>query len=63
MSTPPTKTPLLTLRAFVLILVSLLVAAIAGFLTYLGSREIVGAVLAGGGAFAATLKLLDTLVA
>lgn len=59
----PTKQPLLTLRTAVVLFCALIVGATVGGLTYLGSREIVGGILAGGTAFAGAVIWLDNVIA
>lgn len=64
MSAPPSKKqPLLTLRAAVVALGALIVGTIAGGLTYFGTRDAAGALLATGGTFAASVLWLDRIVA
>jgi hypothetical protein len=62
-SPKPNKQPLLTLRATVVMLCALLIGAAAGALTYLGTQELAGAVLAGVSAFAGAVVWLDKIVA
>ena len=50
-SPTPDKQPLLSLRTAVVLLTALVVGATAGGLTYLGTKQLAGAVLAGGTAF------------
>lgn len=65
MSTPqpqPTATRLMTLRTLVLLVVGLLAAAAAGYLTYVSTKSSATATLSAAGTFAATVKLLHELV-
>jgi hypothetical protein len=57
------KQPLLTLRTAVVLLCALIVGAAAGGLTYLGTKELTSAVLAGGTAFAGAVIWLDKIIA
>lgn len=59
----PTKQPLLPLRTAVVLLCALIVSAVVGGLTYLGSRQLAGAILAGGTAFAGAVIWLDKIIA
>ena len=54
--------PLLTVRAAVILLLSLLVGVAAGGLTYLVRRSLPEAVLAGGAATGSALLLFNTLI-
>jgi hypothetical protein len=54
--------PLLSLRSLVLIVVAAMVAVAVGALTWWQFRAAPGVLLAGGGAFGATLKALHELV-
>lgn len=63
MPTPKPNKPILTLRATVLLLCALLIAAAAGALTYLSARQVPTAVIVGGSAFAAALMWLNKIVA
>lgn len=59
----PTKQPLLPLRTAVVLLCALIVGAVVGGLTYLGSKELASALLAGGTAFAGAVLWLDRVIA
>lgn len=59
----PTKQPLLPLRTAVVLLCALIVSTVVGGLTYLGSKELAGAILAGGAAFAGAVIWLDKIIA
>ncbi len=61
-SNPAPKPPLLTLRVVVLLLTSVLVSVGTGVLTHLSGQPTATAVLAGAGAFAATLVGLHEIV-
>ena len=64
-SPPPPEsepTPLLTVRATVILLLAVLVGITAGVLTYLAQRSVPGAVLAGGGATGAAIALFNTII-
>ncbi|MCV7080123.1 hypothetical protein [Mycolicibacterium insubricum] len=54
--------PLIPLRTAVVLLASLLIAAIAGRLTYLTSHDIPKALLAAGAAFGGGAVCLNTLI-
>ncbi|MEU7143890.1 hypothetical protein ABZ942_30915 [Nocardia sp. NPDC046473] len=53
---------MLDLRAIVLIAISLLVSIAAGWLTVQSGHPLAAGVLAGGGAFTATMLFLDKMV-
>jgi hypothetical protein len=59
----PTADKLLPLRSAVVFLFALLIATAAGTLSYLGAREIVAAVGAGGVAFGGVVFFLDKIIA
>jgi len=59
----PDKKGLLTLRAALVLSCALIVGTLAGGLTYLGTRELAKAVLAGGGAFAVSVIWFDKIIA
>ena len=59
----PTKKGLLTLRAALVLFCALFIGALAGGLTYFGTREPAKAVLAGGGAFAGAVIWFDKIIA
>jgi hypothetical protein len=61
-SQPHWPPPILSLRSFVLIATAVCVALTAGSLTYAAEPSLPAAVLAGGVAFAATLKILNGLI-
>jgi hypothetical protein len=54
--------PLLTPRAFLVLLAALLAAAAAGILSYLAALNVPAAVLVGFGAFGVALPLLHNLL-
>jgi hypothetical protein len=54
--------PLLTLRAALILIAALVIGAAAGILAYLAGARPAEAVLTGGGAFGATVALLNTLI-
>lgn len=62
-SPTPDKQPLLSLRTAVVLLTALVVGATAGGLTYLGTKQLAGAVLAGGTAFGGAVIWLDKIIA
>ena len=62
-SPKPNKPPLPSLRSTVVMLCALLVAGAAGGHTYLSTRDLAGALLAGGTAFAGAIVWLDKIVA
>lgn len=59
----PKDSPLLSLRATVVLFCALIVGASAGGLTYLGSNNVSQAVLAGGAAFGAGVLWLHSIIA
>ncbi len=58
----PQGPPLFTLRTLVILVVAALFGIAAGVLTYMGTKKLPEAVLAGGGAFGACLLGLHQLV-
>ncbi len=61
---PSPKSPqLLPLRSAVVLLFALLIGALVGGLTYLGSNDLTSSVLTGGGAFATAVLWLDKIIA
>ena len=64
MPTPPADepTPLLTVRATVILLLALLIGITAGLLTYLAQHSVPEAILTGGGATGAATALLNTII-
>jgi hypothetical protein len=58
----PSRSPLLSLRSLVLLVVALLIGAVGGALTWLSTHSAPGAIFAGGATFGAALKLLHELV-
>jgi hypothetical protein len=58
----PARSPLLSLRSFVILVVALLIAAGGGALTWLSTHSVPGAILVGGGSFGGALKLIHELV-
>lgn len=63
MTRPDKPTALLTLRAAIVLLLSVLAAAAAAGLTWFYKRDAAEAALAGLGAFAAGAKFFDWLIA
>jgi hypothetical protein len=59
----PKSNKLMSLRAAVVLLLALIVGVAVGALTYFGAKELPGAVLAGGGAFAAAVVWFDKIIA
>jgi hypothetical protein len=58
----PRRPPLFTLRTLVILVVAALFGIAAGVLTYMGTKKLPEAVLAGGGAFGVCLLGLHQLV-
>lgn len=61
MSTPP-PSPLLTVRAAVVLLTAIVVGLVAGALGYLAHHDVATGVLIGGGALGAALLLFHSLL-
>ena len=61
MSTPP-PSPLLTVRAAVVLLTALVVSLVAGGLGYLAHHDVATGVLIGGGAMGGAVALVHTLL-
>jgi hypothetical protein len=59
---PDERGPLLTQRAAVIFITALVIGATAGVLGYLAGARLAEAVLTGGGAFGATVALLNNLI-
>jgi len=61
---PPSagRPPLLTQRAAIIFIAALAIGIAAGILAYLAGARPAAAVLTGGGAFAAAITLLETLI-
>lgn len=61
MTTPPPD-PLLSVRAALVFLGALTIGVVAGVLSYLAQRDVASACLVGGGAVAAAIVLLNSMV-
>jgi len=59
---PSGRPPLLTQRAAIIFIAALAAGIAAGILAYLAGARPAAAVLTGGGAFAAAITLLETLI-
>jgi len=60
--TPSPPSPLLTVRAAVVLLLALMVGVLTGGLSYLADHSVPAAVLWGGGAAGSALALFDSVI-